>query len=95
MAKLEGKDLLVLFGTWCHDSQREVPRLLKLLEQSKVELNSLTLVAVDYNKQDPQGLAEQFQLKYTPTFIVIDQSKEQHRVVEKPQGTLAEALVHF
>jgi thioredoxin 1 len=26
---LSGKSLIVLFGTWCHDSEREVPRLLK------------------------------------------------------------------
>ncbi|MEM0515605.1 thioredoxin [Pseudoalteromonas sp. YIC-827] len=51
MHKLKGKSLLVLFGTWCHDSEREVPRLLKLLALSKVELAKLELVAVDYNKK--------------------------------------------
>ena len=24
--------VLIFFGTWCHDSQREVPRMLKILE---------------------------------------------------------------
>ncbi|WP_105199382.1 thioredoxin [Pseudoalteromonas sp. T1lg10] len=95
MHKLTGKSLLVLFGTWCHDSEREVPRLLKLLALSKVELAQLELVAVDYSKKDDRGLAEQFALKYTPTFIVLDGDTELVRVVEKPEGSLAEALTDF
>ncbi|XQF94166.1 hypothetical protein ACOBV9_23095 (plasmid) [Pseudoalteromonas espejiana] len=42
MQKLEGKELIVLFGTWCHDSQREVPKLIKLLDESA------KLVSIDY-----------------------------------------------
>ncbi|MBS3798503.1 MULTISPECIES: TlpA family protein disulfide reductase [unclassified Pseudoalteromonas] len=95
MHKLTGKSVLVLFGTWCHDSEREVPRLLKLLALSKVELAQLELVAVDYNKQDDKGLAELFKLKYTPTFIVLDGETELLRVVEKPEGSLAGALTDF
>ncbi|WP_105188496.1 TlpA family protein disulfide reductase [Pseudoalteromonas sp. T1lg48] len=95
MHKLTGKSVLVLFGTWCHDSEREVPRLLKLLALNKVELAKLELVAVDYSKKDDKGLAEQFALKYTPTFIVLDGETEVLRVVEKPEGSLAEALTDF
>jgi thioredoxin 1 len=47
---LSGKSLVVLFGTWCHDSVREVPRLLKLLDVSGVKLKSLSLHGVNYNK---------------------------------------------
>ena len=95
MQKLEGKTLVVLFGTWCHDSEREVPRLLKLLAQSGVELAQLQLVAVDYAKKDNKGLAQQFELKYTPTFIVLDGDTEVARVIEKPEGSLAQALTQF
>ncbi len=92
MKLLEGKRLVVLFGTWCPDSQREVPRLLKLIEQSGVKLAKLELVAVDREKQDPDGLHRQFDLKYTPTFVVMDGDKELLRVVEKPEKSLAEDL---
>ncbi|MGO3644910.1 MAG: TlpA family protein disulfide reductase [Pseudoalteromonas sp.] len=90
--KLKGKDLVVLFGTWCHDSQREVPRLLRLLEESQVELASIELVAVDFNKQDDAGIAQAHNLQYTPTFIVKQNGKELGRVIEKPTGTLAQDL---
>ncbi|MEO2280227.1 TlpA family protein disulfide reductase [Pseudoalteromonas pernae] len=95
MQKLQGKSIVVLFGTWCHDSHREVPRLLKLLAQAHVELAELKLVAVDYAKEDDNGIAKKFGLKYTPTFIVLDGDKEVARVIEKPEGTLASALSRF
>ncbi|MBB1352430.1 thioredoxin family protein [Pseudoalteromonas sp. SR45-5] len=92
MQKLEGKELIVLFGTWCHDSEREVPKLIKLLDASKVQLASIDYVAVGYNKQDDAGIAQAHDLQYTPTFIVKQNGKELVRVIEKPTGTLAQDL---
>ncbi|WP_283708898.1 TlpA family protein disulfide reductase [Pseudoalteromonas prydzensis] len=92
MQQLAGKELLVLFGIWCHDSQREVPRLLKLLDQSKVNIKSLKLIAVGYDKRDPQGIAAHYNLKYTPTIIVLDEGEELTRVVETPTHSLAHDL---
>lgn len=89
IASLRGKQVTVLFGTWCHDSKREVPRLLKLLDASKVELESLTLFAVDRNKTDPEGFAKRFDLRYTPTIIVSENGKEVARIIERPDAGLA------
>lgn len=93
--KLADKELLVLFGTWCHDSMREVPRLLKLLDTANVKVAQLRLVAVGYNKQDPEGIAQQYDLRYTPTIIVLDNKKELNRMVEKPTQSLAIDLAQF
>ncbi|TMO28609.1 MULTISPECIES: TlpA family protein disulfide reductase [Pseudoalteromonas] len=86
---LQGKQVLVFLGTWCHDSKREVPRFLKLLDTAKVQLGSLKLVAVGYDKLDPAGLAKQHDLLYTPTIIVLDGEKELTRMIEKPKQSLA------
>ncbi|URQ92765.1 thioredoxin family protein [Pseudoalteromonas sp. SCSIO 43101] len=86
---LHGKQVLVFLGTWCHDSKREVPRFLKLLDTAKVQLGSLKLVAVGYDKLDPAGLAKQHNLMYTPTIIVSDDEKELTRMIEKPKQSLA------
>ena len=95
MQALAGKDILVLFGAWCHDSQREVPRLLKLLDSSNVALASLQLVALGYDKQDPEGIAGRYQLKYTPTIIVSTAGVELGRLVEKPNESIASDLSQF
>lgn len=92
MQQLQGLQLLVLFGSWCHDSEREVPRLLKLLQQSGVTLSSLQLEAVNQQKQHPEQLHNQHQLRYTSTIIVLDNGRELGRIIEKPAKSLAEDL---
>jgi hypothetical protein len=92
---LSGKSVVVLFGTWCHDSEREVPRLLKLLDLSGVELQSLSLHGVNYNKQEPTNLHRQYDLKYSPTIILLQGDIELGRVVEKPIVNLGEDLASF
>jgi thioredoxin 1 len=89
---LQDKTLVVLFGTWCHDSQREVPRLLKTIALSGVENYKLSLLAVDFTKQEPSGLYLNYQLRYTPTFVLEKDGLPLARVVEKPNTTIAEDL---
>jgi thioredoxin 1 len=92
---LSGKTLLVLFGTWCHDSKREVPKLLKLIDLSGVELESLSLHGVNYNKQEPTNLHRQYDLKYSPTIILLQGEVELGRIVEKPMVSLGVDLASF
>ncbi len=83
----------VYFGTWCHDSEREIPKLLKLLKANK-HITS-TLIALDYQKEDPQALAKRSKVKYTPTIIVYrDKNKrdELGRIIERPNNSLIEDI---
>lgn len=90
---LKGSDLVVFFGVWCHDSQREVPRLLKLIDMSGVNLNSVTLVAINQKKELPQSYQEQFKVKYTPTFFVLQQQQIIAELVEKPKNSITQDLL--
>jgi thioredoxin 1 len=82
----------VLFATWCHDSEREVPRLLKILETAGVESSAVELVALDFNKTEPKGRAVSKDLQYTPTFIFSVRDEEIGRIVERPDDSLEAAL---
>jgi thiol-disulfide isomerase/thioredoxin len=86
----------IYFGTWCPDSEREVPKLLKLLkENSNI---SVTLIALDYQKHDPQQLATTHNVKYTPTMIIYrDKSKKEElgRIIERPKQSLVDDIQQF
>ena len=88
LALPENISVLLFFGTWCHDSEREVPRLLKLLETAGLSEDKLKLIALDYRKREPEGRATKFNVRYTPTAIFIRDEEEVGRIVERPNTSL-------
>ena len=81
----------IYFGAWCHDSQREVPRLLKAMSvNSNVPVS---LIALDIRKHEPQGRAATQGVKYTPTIIVKRNGKELGRIIERPKVDLISDIV--
>lgn len=74
--------IIAYLGTWCHDSQREIPRLIQLKKALNNPNIQLQLIALDRQKTDSQGLAKKAGVKYTPTIIVYQNQEELGRVVE-------------
>lgn len=93
----EGVDITVFFGTWCGDSQREVPRLLKLLDEMEFPAAQLTLVAVDGTdeaaKRSPDGEEKGLEIYRVPTVVVSRDDREIARVVEHPVLSLERDLL--
>lgn len=87
-AKLNGVQVKVFMGTWCHDSQREVPRLFKILESLSFDQNNLTLVSLSLDKSTPSGLEKGLDIQRTPTFIFFKDGTELGRIVETPRDSL-------
>lgn len=85
----EPLEIHVLFGTWCHDSVREVPRLLKLLEHAANNNITTKLIAVDYKKTADEA----YDLQYTPTFVVYRNNQEIGRIIERPKQSLAQDII--
>jgi len=80
--------LWLVYGTWCHDSEREVPLIIKLLKQANNPNLTLHLVDVGYDKKVKGELGQSLKIRYTPTLIVTGESKhELLRIVERPQLT--------
>lgn len=88
----EDASVLLFFGTWCHDSEREVPRLLKLLESGGLNDEKLTLIGLDYRKREPEGRAAQFNIRYTPTAVFMRGGIEVGRIIERPKTSLNEEI---
>ena len=88
-----GVEIYMLFGTWCHDSKREVPRLLSLLNKLDVPENQINLIGLNFKKNDSQDRGKKFQIKKTPTFVFLRNQKEIGRIVEMPEISLEADLL--
>ena len=86
----------VFLGTWCSDSQREVPKFLKILDVMREKYNRslpVSFVAVDRSKSKPEAAIEGHHLEKVATFIYYRGDKELGRIVEKPTGLLEDDLL--
>lgn len=84
--KLNSYNLVVFLGTWCGDSHREVPRLMKILETLKYPEQKLTIIAVNRKKEAPNGEEGIYNIQKVPTIIVKKYGKEIGRIIESPQS---------
>jgi thiol-disulfide isomerase/thioredoxin len=85
----------IFMGTWCGDSKREVPRMLKMLEQASVPVTLYTVSNHDSAyKQTPGSEAAQAAILRVPTLIIYDAAeKETGRIIESPVQTLEKDLL--
>lgn len=90
---LEGKKMTIFMGTWCEDSQRQVPALLNVLDAIKYDTSTINLITVSEEKDTPEGLEEGFDIQFVPTIILYDGDQELGRIVEYPIQTLEEDLL--
>lgn len=74
--------LVVVGGTWCHDTQNLLPVFYRLIDKSGFPENKITLIGVDRDKKGPEDLEKNYSIVSVPTFIVMKNGKEVGRVVE-------------
>ena len=82
--KLGSYNMIVVLGTWCGDSHREVPRLMKILESINYPEKKLTIIAVNRKKEAPGGEEGVYNIQRVPTIIVQKYGKEIGRIIEYP-----------
>ncbi len=83
--------VLIFLGTWCPDSEREVPHFFKILEQANLSSKlSVEMWAVDRKKNLPNNLAKEYQIEYVPTFIFLKDGREIGRIIESPEALYLE-----
>ena len=87
-AQLDSLSFLVVFGTWCSDSKREVPRFFKILDRLKFPTDRITMYGVDRSIKSPQGIPQQFHITKVPTIVVLHGGTEIGRIIESPKTTL-------
>ncbi len=94
--QLKEYEIEVFMGTWCEDSQREIPTLYKILEAADYPMEQLTIIAIDDEienyKRSPGGEEEGRHIHHVPTIILKNKGEEINRIIEYPVRTLEEDL---
>lgn len=90
--KLRDAHLTIYMGTWCEDSQREIPALFKILDQAEFNPNNYTLITISEEKDTPSGLEKGKNINFVPTIIVNVDGEEVNRIVEYPIDSLEKDL---
>ncbi len=84
----------VFMGTWCPDSRREVPALIKILDEIKFPDGRLHFYGLNREKKSFYGEEMRKDIRFVPTIIVYEKKKEIGRIVESPvSGSLEEDLL--
>lgn len=96
---LKDKQIEIFLGTWCGDSRREVPRMLKMLESSGYDIQKVKLIFVsnagDTYKQSPQHEEAGKNIKRVPTLILYHNQTEMGRIIEYPVESLEKDLLRI
>ncbi|WP_224483583.1 thioredoxin family protein [Robertkochia aurantiaca] len=86
--QLKGKTITIFMGTWCGDSQREVPHFFRILDEAGFPEDHVRLITMDRNKTTPENLEEGLNIINVPTFIFYENGEEMNRMVEFPLESL-------
>lgn len=78
----------IYLGSWCEDSQREVPALYKILDHLDFDYSKMELIAMTHDKDTPQNFEEDMNIEYIPSIIFYKDGIEMDRIVEYTQITL-------
>ncbi|MCP4552097.1 MAG: thioredoxin family protein [Bacteroidetes bacterium] len=90
---LKDVTIQMVLGTWCYDSKLQVPKFMKMLDETQFADSNLTIVAVNRMKKTNNANIDDLKINYVPTFIVYRNKKEIGRIVEKPKKTLEQDLL--
>jgi thiol-disulfide isomerase/thioredoxin len=85
----------VVMGTWCEDSQRELPRIIKILDHLDFNFDNLTIIGVDKNKKAEETEADQLNIEFVPTIIIYIDNKEIGRIIESPTESLEKDITNI
>ena len=96
---LEGVEITLFLGTWCSDSQLQVPQFYKILTWLDYDKSNLTMVGLDNHPdrdlQSPQHEEEGLNIEFVPTLIFYREGEELGRIIEFPKASLEKDLARI
>ncbi|MCF6184176.1 MAG: thioredoxin family protein [Bacteroidales bacterium] len=91
----KGVKIKTVFGTWCGDSRRELPRFYKITDEANIPEDIIELIAVDTEKSSGNKNLEEIKFTRIPTFIFYKNGKEIGRIVESTKESLEKDMLNI
>ena len=86
-------EVKIYMGTWCEDSQREVPGFFKIIDALEANDQVQPIIGLNEDKVSHDGSAEQAGVTNVPTFIFSKDGEEINRIVEFPIISLEQDIL--
>jgi len=90
---LDGVTVKVFMGTWCSDSQHNVPAFFKIMDQAGYHYKDFELYSMTEDKKTPENYEAELDIQQVPTFIIYKDGKEVNRMVEYPLASVEKDLL--
>jgi thiol-disulfide isomerase/thioredoxin len=81
-------EVVIVFATWCHDTQIQLPRFFRILDEAGFKEDKIMLIGVDTGKLAAGADISWLEISRVPTFVFYKNGREIGRVVEKPSTSL-------
>jgi hypothetical protein len=91
--KLDNINIKIVFRSTCSDSREQLPRLFKILNELNYDVNTITLIGVNREKQGLSNEAEGLDIEFVPTIIFYKEGNEIGRIVETPTESLEKDML--
>jgi tetratricopeptide (TPR) repeat protein len=85
-------DVTIYMGTWCGDSRKEVPRMIKALKTLDYDMSRLKIQALDQYKQAMNREELGLNIHRVPTMVFAKNGKEKGRIVEHPINSIEQDI---
>ncbi len=92
-------EIIMFMGTWCSDSQLQVPQFYKMLDYIEYNYNNMSVIALEKKEtgklESPQHEEAEYAITHVPTFIFLKDGAEIGRITEYPNKTIEKDMVEI
>ncbi len=96
---LQDVKMIVFLGTWCSDSQLQIPQFYKMLDFLEYDFDKMKVVALEKSESgkliSPQNEEAELEITHVPTFIFLKRGVELGRITEYPNKTIEKDMLEI
>ena len=97
IADIDDLEIILFLGTWCSDSQLQVPQFYKILDYLGYDISKMKVYALEQLEEgglvSPAGIEKEFEIGFVPTMIFKRNGVELGRITEYPEITIEKDMV--